>query len=125
MSIKNIQIETAPKVQEAQVSPPATGSGKGSFFSKVVGGITEAFFVDSNGVQTQITTNGVINAPGGSGEVNTASNLGTSGDGSGLYSTKVGYDLRFKRIKAGSNVSLVEETNDVVINAAGGSGSGY
>jgi hypothetical protein len=64
------------------------------------------------------------NLPGsGSGEANTASNLGTSGDGSGLYASKSGVDLRFKRIKAGSNISLTEETNDVVIAASGGGGS--
>lgn len=55
---------------------------------------------------------------GGSGEVNTASNLGTGDDGEGLFSSKVGVDLQFKRIKAGTNVTLSSETNDVVINAA-------
>lgn len=57
---------------------------------------------------------------GGGGEANTASNLGTSGDGEGLYSDKSGIDLRFKRIKAGTNVTLTSETNDIVINSSGG-----
>lgn len=52
--------------------------------------------------------------------VGSASNLGTSGDGEGLFDSKSGVDLQFKRIKAGTNISLTSETNDVVINATGG-----
>jgi hypothetical protein len=55
----------------------------------------------------------------GSGEVNTASNLGT---GSGIYSTKVGSDLRFKSLKAGTNVTLSSDANEITINASGGGG---
>ena len=51
--------------------------------------------------------------------VGSASNLGASGDGEGLFDSKSGVDLQFKRIKAGSNISLTSETNDVVINATG------
>ena len=56
----------------------------------------------------------------GVGEVNTASNLGT---GDGLYASKSGVDLRFKSLKAGTNVTLSSDTNEVTINASGGGGS--
>lgn len=52
---------------------------------------------------------------GGTGEVNTASNLGTGADGEGLYSSKVGVDLKFKRIKGGTNITVTGETNDVKV----------
>lgn len=59
---------------------------------------------------------------GGSGEANTASNLGA---GEGLYSAKVGVDLRFKSLVAGANVTLSSDADTVTINAAaGGGGSG-
>lgn len=69
----------------------------------------------------------LISASGGStgdGEANTASNLGTSSDGAGLFDSKSGVDLKFKRIKAGDNVTLTEEDNNVVISASGGGSSG-
>jgi hypothetical protein len=46
---------------------------------------------------------------------NTASNLGTSADGEGLFDSKSDVDLQFKRIKAGTNISLTSETNDIEI----------
>ncbi len=52
--------------------------------------------------------------------VGSASNLGISADGEGLFDSKSDVDLQFKRIKAGTNISLTSETNDVVINATGG-----
>src|SRR6266478_8868456 len=50
-----------------------------------------------------------------SGETNTASNLGTGSDGQGVFNTKVGVDLQFKRIKAGSNITVTSETNDLLV----------
>jgi len=50
---------------------------------------------------------------GGSGEVNTASNLGVTTYG--LYKTKVGVDLQFKSLTAGTGISLTSNTNDVQI----------
>ena len=53
---------------------------------------------------------------GGGGEVNTASNLGA---GAGLFKSKVGVDLQFKSLTAGSNVTLTANANDVQIAASG------
>jgi len=47
----------------------------------------------------------------GSGEVNTASNVGTAGVG--VYKTKVGADLQFKKINAGSSkVTITDDTGN-------------
>lgn len=56
---------------------------------------------------------------GGSGEANTASNLGA---GQGLFGSKSGVDLRFKSLVAGSNISLSADANTITINATGGGG---
>lgn len=47
------------------------------------------------------------------GEVNTASNLGT---GVGIYNQKVGTDLRFRSLIAGQGISLSSTTNSITIN---------
>lgn len=62
------------------------------------------------------------NAPqtGGSGEVNTASNLGS---GAGVFASKVGADLQFKSLVAGSGVTLTPTGTTITITASGAGGA--
>ena len=57
----------------------------------------------------------------GGGEANTASNLGT---GEGVFGTKVGVQLRFKSLVAGTGISLASDGNEITITNTGGAGSG-
>ena len=50
------------------------------------------------------------------GETNTASNLGA---GSGVYATKVGVDLRFKSLVAGTNIGLSSTGTEITISTSG------
>lgn len=72
------------------------------------------YYVDMNGNETDITTGG----GGGSGEINTASNIGSSGVG--VFDAKVGVDLQFKKLKAStSKITIVDNVanNTVDFNA--------
>lgn len=51
------------------------------------------------------------------GETNTASNLGI---GEGVFGAKVGADLQFKSLVAGTNVSLSSDSNEITIDVIGG-----
>jgi hypothetical protein len=79
-----------------------------------------SFYVTQNDPNTD---EAIINfrgsAAGGSGETNTASNL--SGD-EGVFSAKVGVDLQFKSLTAGSGIDLSSDANTVTITSLGGGG---
>lgn len=51
---------------------------------------------------------------GGSGEVNTASNLGTSGVG--VFAQKSGADLQFKKLIAGNAITFSTTATDITVN---------
>jgi hypothetical protein len=58
-------------------------------------------------------------------EANTISSMGAGGDGETLVGTKAGTDIPFRRIKAGQNITLTSEVNDVEVSlkpAMGGTG---
>lgn len=57
---------------------------------------------------------------GGSGEVNTASNLGA---GAGVFASKVGADLQFKSLIAGAGVTLTPTATGITIVASGAGGA--
>lgn len=118
MPIKNEQIVEEPKVIAAQSAPPSTGSGRGIFYAKDIGGgQTEGYFVDEAGNDIQLTNNGALAAPPGSGETNTASSLGA---GEAVFAQKSGVDLQFKSLVAGTNVTLSSDGTSITINASGG-----
>lgn len=48
-------------------------------------------------------------------ELTTASNIGTQG--AGVFAQRVNYDLQFKRLVQGDNVSIVEDNEKITINA--------
>src|SRR3990172_10478430 len=70
---------------------------------------------------TTITTIGTViqinsTGSGGSGEANTASNVGA---GSGVFQTKNGVDLQFHSLLAGGNITITDLGDELRINATG------
>ena len=61
----------------------------------------------------------LLNIGGGSGEINTASNIGT---GSSVFKEKVGVDLRFRKLTAGNNVTITENDSDITISSSASGG---
>lgn len=62
---------------------------------------------------------GEVGSGGGGGEVNTASNVGA---GDGVFKQKTGVDLEFKTLIAGTNITIVNNPNDLTLSSTGGGG---
>jgi GDSL-like Lipase/Acylhydrolase family len=75
-------------------------------------------YADADG--TLFKGDSTVGGSGGSGEVNTASNL--AGTGIGIFKDKSGVDLRFKRFKAGANITLTDQGDSILLEASASSG---
>ena len=64
----------------------------------------------------------IINFSGSASSTTTAANIGA---GTGLFSSKVGDELQFKSLVAGTNITLASAASSVTINSTGGSGDFY
>jgi len=92
------------------------GAGDGVFKQKT--GVDLEFKTLIGGTNTTITNNAndlTIDVTG-TGEVNTASNVGT---GDGVFKQKTGVDLEMKTLIGGTNVTIVNNANDLTISATG------
>jgi hypothetical protein len=110
------------------VGSSPTGAWSGQALKLVYFDQVWKFITPNTGVTLYVNDEGLVYSyngtswvVSGSGESNTASNLGS---GTGVYGAKVGMDLRFKSLIAGTNVTLSNTANDIIINASGGGGSG-
>lgn len=84
-------------------------------------GTTEYITVRSTGLNKwQLLTDGMGTVGNPLGEANTGSNVGT-GAGN-VFAGKTGVDLSFRKIKAGTNTTVTQVGDDIVIGATGGGG---
>lgn len=102
-----------------------SGSGGSSISVKDEGSTVEAALTSLNFVGAGVTATSssgtaTITIPSGSGEVNTASNVG---GGDGIFKQKTGVNLELKTLVAGSNVTITPGASTITIAATGGGSS--
>ncbi len=84
-----------------------------------IGNLQDVVKYLSNIVVRGTSVTSPVSGPSG-GEANTASNVGA---GDGLFKAKVGVDLEFKSLIAGTNITLTPGADDITIDASGGASS--
>lgn len=115
-----------PAAGEANTNSNAgTGAGK---IAKAKVGVDTPLKSIKAGANITVTNNAddiTISGPG-AGEVNTSSNAGAGGGGfADLAKAKAGVNLPFRRLKAGANITLTQNADDIEIIAAALGGSGF
>ena len=102
-------------VAETDGSPSYSGLNKINFNSN-------DFYITQNSPNTdEVIVNFRGTVAAGSGEANTASNLGA---GEGVFAQKVGVDLQFKSLVAGTGITLIPSSTDITINSTSTGGGG-
>ena len=66
-------------------------------------------------IPTQSAVKSYVDSQASSGEINTASNIGT---GHGIFAKKTGIDLQFKSIVAGNNIDIKSGTDSITIDTS-------
>jgi hypothetical protein len=94
------------------------GTGDGVFKQKTGVNLEFKSLVAGSNVTITPGTDSITIASTDTGEVNTASNLGATGEG--VFAGKVGVDLQFKKLIPGTNVTFSSNGESITINAAGG-----
>lgn len=115
MAIKKNQIQQTPTVIQ-EGAQPATGPNKGAFYSSDVSGVTEGMYADDLGRAIQLTNGGEISMP----STFNGENVVTAG--SQIFKERSGNKLRFRRIVAGTNVTVTEGADSITIASTGGGG---
>lgn len=109
-------------VAASPVTASNVGTGEGRFFKQKTGQNFEFKTAKAGaGISISNDANEVVitaTASGGSGEVNTASNIGT---GEGLAAAKSGSNLPFKSLKVGAGLDISSDSDSVTLSAVGAS----
>ncbi len=92
------------------------GAGEGIFESKSSLDLRFKSLVEGTNVSLSSDTNTVTINASGTGEVNTASNLGASGGS--IFAQKSGVDLEFRKIIGGNSITVTQNTNDITIDGS-------
>lgn len=94
------------------------GTGSGTFAAKVGSDLQFKSLVAGSNVSLSSTADEITISATDTGEVNTASNVGASG--TGVFYIKSGTDLQFKKLIAGTNLTITDNGTTITIDAAGG-----
>lgn len=103
-----------PNIGEANTSSNV-GGAVGLAKAKVGVNLPFKTLVPGRHITLTSATDTVTIASTDTGEANTASNLGVTGES--LFAQKSGVDLQFKKLKAGSNVTLTSDAESVTISS--------